>query len=246
MFVGYVSRGNDFYEPRTTGYSFHMPRRIQLNPTIETNSAKKYYVSFNYFVGLRSLFNSPNQTVNFSQRYRFTDKFSITQELNYNPVTNDAGYYSDYLENNVLKDIIFSRRDVKTTENIFIFKYNFNSKSGISFRARHYWSMVKPKQLYDLNSNGDLSPTIHTGVALTGQSTNFFNIDAVYTLQFAPGSFLNIVWKDQGYMSDNNISYTYLKDFNHTISAPQNNNLSVKVIYYLDYINFRKGSGKKK
>ncbi len=75
MFIGYVPHGNDFYEPRVTGYSFRAPQRIQLNPTLETNSAKKYYLNFDYFFATRSLFNSPNHRINFSQRYRFNDKF---------------------------------------------------------------------------------------------------------------------------------------------------------------------------
>ncbi len=116
-------------------------------------------MEFNYFVGLRDfgIFNSPNHSFNFSNRYRFSDKFSITQSINYNPAINDAGYYSTYTENNVLKDIIFSRRDLTTVENILSAKYNFNNKSGITFRARHYWSKVKQKQLYDLNTDGGLS-----------------------------------------------------------------------------------------
>jgi len=240
MFFGYVPMGNDFYEPRTQGYSFRAPRRVQFNPYIETNSAKKYYATFSYFVGLRSLFNSPNHQVNFSQRYRFSDKFSITQQINYNPAINDAGYYNQYVENNVVKDVVFSRRDLKTIENILLFKYNFNYRSGISFRARHYWSKVEPKQLYDLLPDGNLIPTIHSNVAITNHNINYFNIDAVYTLQFAPGSFLNIVWKQQDIVDDANTSGTYFKNFDRTISSPQNNNFSVKVIYYLDYLDFKK------
>ena len=245
MFFGYVPRGNDFYEPRTTGYSFHTPRRIQFDPTIETNSAKKYFVTLDNFFAIRSLFNSPNYSLNLSQRYRFNDKFSITHSIFYNPTINDAGYYSRYLENDILKDIIFSRRDLKTIENIISFKYNFNSKSGITFRARHYWSKVVPKQLYDLQANGNLTPTIHNDVLLTNQNINYFNIDAVYTLEFAPGSFINIAWKQQGVFGDENTAYTYFKNFDRTISSPQNNNFSIKMIYYLDYIDFRKGNKKK-
>jgi hypothetical protein len=40
MFFGYVPHGNDFYEPRTTGYSFRTPTRLQFNPEIITNPAK--------------------------------------------------------------------------------------------------------------------------------------------------------------------------------------------------------------
>jgi hypothetical protein len=245
MFFGYVPRGNGFYEPRTTGYSFRMPRRIQFNPSVETNSAKKYYVNLSYFVGLRSLFNSPNHQFTFSQRYRFNDKFSISQQTLYNPTVNDAGYYRQYMENNVVRDVIFSRRDLKTIENILLFKYNFNSRSGITFRVRHYWSKVEPKQLYDLLPDGNLSPTIHTTVPLTSENINYWNVDAVYSLQFAPGSFINIVWKEQCALDDQNTGDPYIKNLNHSISSPQNNNLSVKVIYYLDYLYVEKWGRKK-
>ncbi len=240
MFIGYVPQGNDFYEPRTPGYSFRTPYRIQFNPWFETNSTKKYYVSLNYFVAIRSLFNSPNHQINFSQRYRFSDKFSISEDILYNPTINDAGFYSNYYENNLLADIIFSRRDLKTIENVLSAKYNFNNKSGISFRARHYWSKVKQKQLYDLNADGTLSPTKHAGIEIQHQNFNIFNIDAVYTWQFAPGSFINIVWKDEGSVFNREMNYTYFKNFDRTLAEPQNNNLSVKIIYYLDYLDFKK------
>lgn len=240
MFAGYVPEGNDFYEPRVQGYSFRTPKRIQFNPWFETNSTKKYYIAFNYFVGIRSLFNSPNHQLNFSHRYRFNDKFSLSQDLFYNPTKNDAGFYQRYYENNALADIIFSRRDLKTIENIVSAKFNFNNRSGITFRARHYWSKVEIKQLYDLNVDGTLSPTKHSNLEMNNRNFNIFNIDAVYTLQFAPGSFINVVWKGEGFLSNNDIQKGYFKNFDGTLAEPQNNNLSVKIIYYLDYLNLKK------
>ena len=244
MFVGYVAKGNDFYEPRNTGYSFRSPQRIQFNPWFQTNETKKYYLNISYFVGIRSLFNSPNHEINLSQRYRFSDKFSLTQSIYFNPANNDAGFYQNYYEddgngNQVLKDIIFSRRDRRTVENIITAKYNFNNKSGITFRARHYWSKVEQKQLYDLKPDGSLSPTVHA-ITMTDQDFNIFNIDATYTWEFAPGSFINVVWKNQALATDGVVENSYFKNFDHTISQPQNNNLSVKVIYYLDYLDFKK------
>lgn len=253
MYVGYVPNGNDFYEPRTTGYSFRTPSRLQFNPWFETNSAKKYYLSFNYFLGLRSLFNSPYHEFSVQHRYRFSDKFALTHNLLYNPVTNDAGFYGNYNQkgnngddlldqtgNPILENILFSRRDLKTIENVLSAKFNFNNRSGITFRARHYWSKVHVKQLYDLMDDGALASTKHTDVVPENRNLNIFNIDAVYTLQFAPGSFINIVWKDASFLSDQSINTTYFKNFDRTLASPQNNNLSVKVIYYLDYLNFRK------
>ncbi len=249
MFVGYVTKGNDFYEPRKTGYSFRSPRRLQFNPWFETNSTKKYYASFNYFVGLRSLFNSPNHEVDISHRYRFNDKFSISHSITYNPTRNDAGFYDPRdLNGNpiVINDILFTRRNRKTIENIFSFKYSFNNKSGLTLRARHYWSKVEQLQLYDLNDDGTLIPSSHANIVpLIHQNFNIFNVDAVYTLQFAPGSFINIVWKDQSFTFDDAINYGYFKNVDRTISAPQNNNLSLKIIYYLDYLDFKKRKKKK-
>jgi hypothetical protein len=244
MFIGYVPEGNDFYEPRSIGYSFKTPTRRQFETWFESNYTKKYYFSFDYFVGLRSLFNSPNHQLNISQRYRFNNKFSISEDLRYNPAINDAGYYDpkDALGNSIaLSDIVFTRRDVKTIENVLSAKYSFNNKSGITFRARHYWSKVAQKELYDLNDDGTLTESKHRNtVPLVHKNFNIFNVDAVYTLQFAPGSFLNIVWKDESQIFDADVQHHYFKNFDRTISAPQNNNLSVKLIFYLDYLDLKK------
>jgi hypothetical protein len=245
MFVGYIPVGNDFYEAHEQGWSFRSPQRIQFNPWFQTNTAKKYYVSLNYFFGQRSLFNSPNHEIDLSHQYRFSDKFSVGHDLVYNPTRNDAGFYSKYYEDDAngnpeLKGIIFSRRDRKTISNILTLKYNFNNRSGITFRARHYWSQVKQKQLYDLQADGTLIPTIHTNVAIEHQNYNIFNIDATYTWEFAPGSFINIVWKNQANTFNDNITYKYFRNFNNTIESDQNNNLSLKVIYFFDYLNFKR------
>lgn len=245
VFLGYIPEGNDFYEPRQTAWSFRTTEKVQLSGWFETNSAKKYSSSFSYFLNLRKQFKSHSHEFNFSQRYRFSDKFSLSQSTAFNPFTNDAGFSQKYFETDangiaVLKDIIFSRRNQNTIENVLEAKYNFNNRSGITFRARHYWSKVEQKQLYDLNTDGTLSPTKHSNIAFQNQNFNIFNIDAVYTLQFAPGSFINVVWKDQGLLFNKNIDYTYFKNLNKTIAEPQNNNLSVKVIYYLDYLDFKK------
>jgi hypothetical protein len=243
MFIGYGATGNDFYEPRTTGYSFKRPARLQLNPWFETNFTRKYYLNLDYFVGLRYFddFTSPNHEFRVSHRYRFSDRFSISQQVLFNPAKDDVGFYTKYYENSELKDIIFSRRDRRTVENVLSFKYSFNNKSGITLRARHYWSKVHVKELYDLRTTGTLRPTNHANnVAIEHQNVNIFNIDAVYTWQFAPGSFINIVWKDQSFTANDMIQYRYFRNFGKTLDAPQNNNLSLKIIYFLDYLDFKK------
>jgi hypothetical protein len=242
-FIGYMPEGNNFYEPHQTGRSFKSTERVQYSAWFQTNAAKKYYVEFNYFGAAKKLFNGLNHEINLSHRYRFDDKFSITHDLYLNPSYNDAGYYfpTDASGNQIaVEDILFTRRNRMTVENVLRFKYNFNYRSGITFRARHYWSQVEQKELFDLQADGSLLPTRHTTVPMQDKSTNFFNIDAVYTLQFAPGSFLNIVWKDESFLDEGIMKPTYFGNFSHTMEAPQNNTLSIKLIYYLDYLDFKK------
>jgi hypothetical protein len=152
----------------------------------------------------------------------------------------NRNYVLDAGGNRILEDILFSRRDLRTVENVITFKYSFSNKSWITLRARHYWSEVEVKQLYDLQDDGTLKSTAHTNTVINHQNYNIFNIDAVYTWQFAPGSFLNVVWKEEGSTFDQQVELHYFKNFGQTISAPQNNNLSIKVIYFLDYLDFNK------
>ena len=212
---------------------------------METNNAKKYHVSFDYFIALRDLFNSPSHHFNVQQSYRFNDKFSVRYGFSFNPAINDAGYYDPLDINgnsiNIGDDVVFTKRNVTTVENIVNLKYNFNNRSGITVRIRHYSSEVENKELYDLQADGTLMPSIHSNsVPVFNKNFNIFNVDAVYTWQFAPGSFVNIVWKDESSLGDDNIQDGYFKNFNNTFASPQNNNLSVKIIYYLDYLNFKK------
>ena len=61
-----------------------------------------------------------------------------------------------------------------------------------------------------------------------------------YTWEFSPGSFLNIVWKNAVYDFADLVEANYFKNFGNTLQSDQNNNLSLKVIYFLDYLTLKK------
>ena len=62
----------------------------------------------------------------------------------------------------------------------------------------------------------------------------------VYTWQFAPGSFLNVVWKNAAVNGNQEVTGDYFKNIGRTMQADDNNNLSLKVIYFLDYLQLKK------
>ena len=112
-------------------------------------------------------------------------------------------------------------------------------RMGLVARVRHYWSKVDYKEYFTLTGDGGLAKnTTFTGNE--NQAVDFFNVDMTYTWEFAPGSFLNIVWKNATYMANDLVRDGYLKNFTNTLQSDQNNNLSVKVIYFLDYLKLKK------
>jgi hypothetical protein len=123
-------------------------------------------------------------------------------------------------------------------------KYSFNDRMVFTTRARHYWSQVSYKEYFTLLQDGSLQKNASfTGNA--NQNYNTFTVDAVYTWQFAPGSFLNVVWKNNASTFTGETNKDYFKNFDGTITSPQNNNFSVKVIYFLDYMELKKLQKKK-
>ncbi len=227
---------NDFYEPRRTGWYFRRGASLLGGAWFETNYAKKYSVSSEFL--FRKYFNFYHllaADISLRQSYRFSSKFSLSHNISLEPRENSVGYaWSDETM------IVFGRRKVNTISNILSAKYNFNNRMGLTFRARHYHSSVQNREYFTLGRmNGKLTPYPNfTGNA--DQNVNYFNIDMVYTWEFAPGSFLNLVWKNAIYDFDNVVEKSYIKNFTHTMEADQNNNISLKVIYFLDYLSLKK------
>lgn len=231
--ITYTAKGNDFYEPRVANRFYRTPSASSFGGWFLTNTAKKYYLYLGAMAGYENLFHNNYYQFDVENNYRFSDKFSVGHIIILSPSYNQAGF-ADISGG----DIIFSRRNRMTVENSMKSKYNFNKRNGITLKVRHYWSEVHAKEFFSLQENGSLSKNgIYNNN--NNQNLNIFNIDMVYTWEFAPGSFLNIVWKNSVYSGDQEVNDSYFKNFEHTVSAPQNNNLSLKVIYYLDALSFK-------
>jgi hypothetical protein len=241
-FWNYSPHQNDFYEPRKEGWFFWRGASVLGGAWFESNASKKYsmyteiaarkYITFYNLLAVDALLN---------QNYRFNNRFSLSHRINYQPRFNGVGYA---WSNN--SQIIFARRKVNTVENILSAKYSFTNKMGITSRVRHYVSSVENKEFFSLQQqDGKLlsNPTFNENV---DRNVNFFNVDMVYTWQFGPGSFLNVVWKDAGFTYNEFVEKNYFKNFGNTIESDQNNNISLKVIYFLDYLDIKKWKKAKK
>ncbi len=239
-YIGFSTYSNDFYEPRKEGYFFRKNASLAVGGWVNSNEAKKYSFFAEVFTRrILQFYSSQGLDISTGQTMRFNQKFSISQRLNIMPRFNNMGF--TMIDG---ADIVFARRKRNTVENILSAKYSFSNMMWITFRMRHYLSTVDNKEFFTLQKNGLLTahPTFNKNV---NQNVNFFNIDMVYTWQFAPGSFVNVVWKNSIFNFTNTLERDYFKNFGNTLDADQNNNISLKVIYFLDYLDIKKW-GKKK
>lgn len=236
LFSNYRASSNDFYEPRITGKYFKRGESLGFGGWLETNSANKYSFSaeFNRRVFF-DFYDLESMSFYLSQTFRFNSKFSVRYDYNYNPTIKGIGFTSILDSENIL----FATRKVNTVENTLTLKYNFTNKMGINLRTRHYRSGVENKDFFLLQKDGSLLP--HEVSQNYDRNINFFNVDMVYTWQFAPGSFMNLVWKNATVHSSDFAGDSYVENLRNTLQDDQNNNLSLKVIYFLDYLQLKKG-----
>lgn len=240
FFTGYEPKGNNYYEPRVAGRVFRGWSNYYFGGFFETNNAKKYSLSTEIMYVDRSLFNSKRYDITIGNRYRFSNKLTVSHNLNLAPQTNNTGFAA--ISGN---DVIFGRRDIRGVENILNIKYSFSDKMSINTRVRHYWSKVFYKEFFTLQQDGGLAKNTSFRDDVN-QNYNAFNVDAVFTWQYAPGSFINVVWKNAAYDFNQVVNDGYFKNFSHTMKADDNNNLSLKIIYFLDYLELKKLKKKKK
>ena len=227
---------NDFYEPRAAGRVFKRPGSWAIGGWLETNRAKQYYVWGQLYNRTANQYGTNGQDLRLGNQFRFNKRLTISVEGYIEKRNNNLGYAAMYNTDSIM----FGRRNRITTENTLTVKYNFNNKMGISLRGRHYWSKVKYQEFYELLNDGRLKPLLGGINENVNYNVNYFNIDMVYTWQYAKGSFINLVWKNAISTFDEDVESSYFKNLGNTLGAAQQNSLSLRIIYFLDYLSFKK------
>ena len=227
--------GQDFYEARTAGRMFKTGSTFNAQIYVNPDRTKAYNFGGNLGYRKNELFDGKGYDAYLYQNFRLNDRISFGLDLTYQPRYNYAGWVAD--QGN---EILFSRYDRQTVENSIDAKYSFSNKMGLSLRIRHYWSDRRNKSFYLLNQIGLLSPYAAVAPKDTDRDYNVFNAELIYLWQFAPGSELSIAYKNAAELSENSYRKKYARNFDYILSGPQNNSLSIKVLYYIDYLDLKK------
>nr|WKN35146.1 DUF5916 domain-containing protein [Tunicatimonas sp. TK19036] len=222
----------NYFEPRVEGRYYVEPAYHNFGVSMSTDSRNQLsvgsYVGYtNYdFEGQEGLYLS------LSPRYRVNNKLSFSTSVSYNSRINDIGF-AEHEELATGDLITFGRRDINTISNVFRTKYTFNNRMDLSFRMRHYWSEADYQEFYTLGDKGDLHDSNYDGNE--NRNYNTFNVDMVYTYAFAPASEISVVWKNSIVRDEDALQQGYLSNLDSTLSAPQANSVSVRLLYYIDY-----------
>jgi hypothetical protein len=254
---------HDFYEPRTSplgGYYVRVPTSYNVGYYASSDYRKKLAYDVNAGMRLYELdgrLERPRRAgygLTLSPRYRASDKFNFRYTFDYSLKVNQIGYVNDgfdltrpidQLYSYILgPDVLLGRRNVSTFTNTLTTNYTFTNRLSFTMRIRHYVSTVHYFDFVRLHPDGKEE-------SLPGYQRNHdnsfsaFNVDAAVVWWFAPGSQVSLVWKDAtaSYLLGNEATPLYFDNLTNVANTPHNNNVSVKVLYYLDYLSLWRARG---
>ncbi len=228
----------DYYEPRVWGWVYKVP----WNYYVEWRIASDVKKPFRYHHNFSFAYTPDNQnfyyTIGFTPRMRFSNRFSVTLDVQFQKDLNSNGWVGTTFDPEGMPSIWFGRRDLTTISNVLSTKYIFSTKLSLTLRARHYWSKANYLQYYLLGEDGHPKPADYEGNA--NINFNAFTADLQFIWYFAPGSELSFVWKNQITTQGSFLEPDYIRNFSNMIDDPQTNSFSIRVLYYLDFLNLKK------
>ncbi|OGX90951.1 DUF5916 domain-containing protein [Hymenobacter coccineus] len=250
---------HDYYEPRTAplgAYYVLVPTSANLGAFVSSDGRKKLAYDVNLggrYFALDERLARPRRFsygLTLSPRYRVSDKLNFRYTFDYNLKVNQIGYVNDGLDaGNPLdqpllaafgSDVLLGGRRVSTFTNTLTTNYTFTNRLSFTIRLRHYVSAVRYQSFARLRPGGT-EEALPEYARNHDNSFSAFNVDAALVWWFAPGSQVSLVWKDatSSYLLGNEATPLYFDNLANTANTPHNNNVSIKVLYYLDYLTLR-------
>ncbi|MCY7409074.1 MAG: carbohydrate binding family 9 domain-containing protein [Chitinophagales bacterium] len=221
---------HNYYEPRVEGRYYDVPAAYELGLGFNTDYRKHFALSVE---GGPTIWN---ETGRIKYRWQIEPRFRIGNSFTIIPSSETHLYMNDvgYVDVDSSSNIIFGRRDVTEVNNAINASYFFNGNLSIGAKLRYYTNKGAYDQYYVLNEDGTTMPTAnYSGNA--NYNFNAWTIDMSLTWWFLPGSEIDLVWKNAITGFDDITNLSYRENFNHTFDFPSNNNLSLRVRYYIDY-----------
>lgn len=191
--------------------------------------------------------NWKEHTIRLAPRLRINDKWSTDYVWKVIRKSHERGW-ADVLDIWSSPPVsLFGDRDNTEITQVWNVRHIFNNRMNISGRVRHSWSRVRYHDFLALNLAGDLEPTDLVQVGGDGRSDydvnfNAWSVDLVYEWNFAPASFLTVVWKNNLQTYGSLIPSNYAENFGQMLDNGFFNSLSIRALFFVDYNRLRSGS----
>ena len=236
--IEYRSKDDNYFVPRVNGRYVTYGSQVSGETWLSSDYRKKFALDLR--IGYTEYFdNDPRKShfLNLSPRYRFSDKLLVILSSELSKTEKDFGYVS----NNEL-GIFFGERERTNIENSIEASYNFDPYKAIDLRFRNFWSTANysENKFFELNEDGSLSPTPYD-ISENDPNANFniWNIDLSFRWRFAPGSEATLLYRNQIFNFDSSAALGYGDSLKNLFDQPQQNTVSLKVTYFIDYNNVR-------
>jgi hypothetical protein len=146
---------------------------------------------------------------------------------------------------------IFGERNRQRLTNSLSGNYNFSPFHSLALTFRHYWDTVNyDYDLFTLQDNGRLTTEAGYNIDNVGESPNInfstWNIDLSYSWQFAPGSFLTGLYRNQLFNLDSFSEDNYSQSLNQLFEQPIQHTFSLRLQYFIDFNNIKSVFSKNK
>ncbi|MFZ6050552.1 DUF5916 domain-containing protein [Halocola ammonii] len=230
----------DYFETRTFERAYEFPQNYSLGAFVSSDYSRPFALDAGVDWRQFDEVGRNNFSYYFEPRIRPNDKLFFVIGYSNAKRNNEMGYV------NTLSDtIVFGRRNVEIHESFISGSYIFNNKMWLTLDLRHYWSTAVYDQFNNVQEDGSLTPSEFAGFNPDGSSVrdisfNAFNIDLIYKWRFAPGSEISVAWKLAILEEGEPSPLSYYEDVETTLRAPQVNNFSIKVLYFIDYLYLKK------
>ena len=235
---------NDFYEARTNDLLNPVKRSKSINGGgwISTDYRKKLAIDIGGGGSVSPLYEGYGYRWRISPRYRVNDKISLRYVLSIRNEYNDIGFVTNdtlglFIEPPQV-DYIFARRNTNMITNVLTANYILNNKIDLSIKLRYHLDQVKNLEFKTLSEDGYLYESLYTGNHNINYTT--WTSDIAFNWWFAPGSQISLVWKNGIDNESSTLIDRWGDNLEESFRLAQQNSISLKVIYYLDYLYLRK------
>lgn len=233
--AGFNGNEDDYFEPRVEGRYVSFNKNVEGRAFISTDYRKKLAIDLSVY--FNTFFSQPSRTsvIEFAPRYRFSDKLFVIVSSKLTKRNDQIGFVA---KSN--KEIFFGQRDITNLENTLTASYNFDPYKAIDLRFRNFWSTAdySDDKFYTLNDNGSRTATIYdTKDNNPNRNFNIWNIDLSFRWRFAPGSEASLLYRNQLFNFDNEATLDYGASLKNLFNNAQQNTLSLRVTYFIDYNN---------